>query len=84
MNSKQDRLGAIRAAARGETVLSPTVATRLLIRMRHAKVKTQLLRAFAKLGVSDRTAAVVKAMSLELIPPDAGTWLCWSAQLPSR
>jgi ATP/maltotriose-dependent transcriptional regulator MalT len=37
-----------------------------------ATVKTHLLRAFAKLGVSDRTAAVTKAMSLGLIPPDAG------------
>ncbi len=106
-SSRADLLGAIRAAARGETVLSPKVATRLLNRMRHPKqdalspreanvlrlvaagmsnpdigrtlaiteatVKTHLLRAFAKLGVSDRTAAVTKAMSLALIPPDAGT-----------
>lgn len=106
-SSRADLLGAIRAAARGETVLSPKVATRLLNRMRHPKqdalspreanvlrlvaagmsnpdigrtltiteatVKTHLLRAFAKLGVSDRTAAVTKAMSLGLIPPDAGT-----------
>jgi DNA-binding NarL/FixJ family response regulator len=105
-SSRADLLTAIRAAARGETVLSPTVATKLLHRMRHPKqdvlspreanvlrlvaagmsnvdisralhiaeatVKTHLLRAFAKLGVSDRTAAVTKAMSLGLIPPDAG------------
>jgi DNA-binding NarL/FixJ family response regulator len=106
-SSRADLLNAIRAAARGETVLSPTVATRLLNRMRNPKqdllspreanvlrlvaagmsnvdisrtlhiaeatVKTHLLRAFAKLGVSDRTAAVTKAMSLGLLPPDAGT-----------
>lgn len=105
-SSRADLLNAIRAAARGETVLSPTVATKLLHRMRNPKqdllspreanvlrlvaagmsnvdisrtlhiaeatVKTHLLRAFAKLGVSDRTAAVTKAMSLGLIPPDAG------------
>ncbi|WP_019872568.1 response regulator [Salinispora oceanensis] len=106
-SSRTEMLGAIRAAARGETVLSPTVATRVLNRVRHPKrdvlspreadvlrlvaagmsnpdiaqaltiaeatVKTHLLRAFAKLDVSDRTAAVTKAMSLGLIPPDAGT-----------
>ena len=105
-SSRAELLTAIRAAARGETVLSPTVATTLLNRMRNprqdllspreanvlrlvaagmsnvdisrslhiaeATVKTHLLRAFAKLGVSDRTAAVTKAMSLGLVPPDVG------------
>jgi DNA-binding NarL/FixJ family response regulator len=86
---------AIRSAARGETVLAPTVATRLVRRMRRpasealtsrevevlelvargasnadiaaalfiseATVKTHLLHAYAKLGVDDRTAAVVAA-----------------------
>lgn len=33
-----------------------------------ATVKTHLLRAFTKLGVSDRTAAVTTAMSLGLLP----------------
>jgi ATP/maltotriose-dependent transcriptional regulator MalT len=33
-----------------------------------ATVKTHLLRAFAKLDVSDRTAAVTTAMSLGLLP----------------
>ena len=37
-----------------------------------ATVKTHLLRTFAKLGVSDRTAAVTTAMALGLIPM-AGT-----------
>jgi len=87
---------AIRAAARGETVLAPPVAARLMTRMRapaadqltprevqvltlvarglsnaeigrdlyigEATVKTHLLRLFAKLGVNDRTAAVIVAM----------------------
>ena len=84
----------VRAAARGETVLAPGVATRLVSTVRtagerptpreaevlalvarglsnaavgrelfiaEATVKTHLLRAFAKLGVDDRTAAVTVA-----------------------
>jgi DNA-binding NarL/FixJ family response regulator len=96
---------AVRAAARGETVLAPSVAARLVARMRgpapvalsprevdvlravadglsnpeigarlfitEATVKTHLLRIFAKLDVSDRTAAVVAAMERELLPPRA-------------
>ena len=94
---------AIRAAARGETVLAPTVATRLVSRMRgraapeealtsrevevlelvargssnadiaaalfisEATVKTHLLHVFAKLGVDDRTAAVVAALERGII-----------------
>jgi DNA-binding NarL/FixJ family response regulator len=86
--------GAVRAAARGETVLAPPVAARLMHRLRtpatltprevqvlravargrtnaqigrelsigEATVKTHLLRAFAKLGVDDRTHAVTVAM----------------------
>ncbi|GAA5083471.1 DNA-binding NarL/FixJ family response regulator [Thermocatellispora tengchongensis] len=99
--SRADLLNAIAAAARGETVLSPTVATRLVTRMRapavealspretevlslvakgltngeigrrlfisETTVKTHLLRAFAKLGVSDRTAAVTTAMDRGLL-----------------
>jgi DNA-binding NarL/FixJ family response regulator len=95
------RVAAIRAAARGETVLAPSVATRLVDRMRRpapadalsprelevlrlvakglsnadigkalfiseATVKTHLLRTFAKLGVSDRTAAVTTALAAGL------------------
>jgi DNA-binding NarL/FixJ family response regulator len=90
-------IDAIRAAARGETVLAPPVAARLVTRMRapvteqltprevqvltlvgqglsnveigrelfigEATVKTHLLRAFAKLGVNDRTAAVTAAIA---------------------
>lgn len=87
----------VRAAARGETVLAPTVAARLVDQLRtrperprlseretavlrlvaegctnaeiglqlyigESTVKTHLLRAFAKLGVADRTAAVTSAM----------------------
>jgi len=93
---------AIRAAARGETVLAPPVAARLVSRMRspvndhltprevevlslvarglsnvdigrqlyigEATVKTHLLRAFAKLGVNDRTAAVTAALARGLLP----------------
>jgi DNA-binding NarL/FixJ family response regulator len=94
---------AVRAAARGETVLAPTVAARLVSRMRapvvevltprevevlslvarglsnaeigrelfigEATVKTHLLRAFAKLGVDDRTRAVTVAMERGILPP---------------
>jgi DNA-binding NarL/FixJ family response regulator len=93
---------AIFAAARGETVLAPTVAGRLVTRLRapqpealspretavlaaaargltnaqigrelfisEATVKTHLLRAYAKLGVSGRTAAVTKAIEAGLLP----------------
>jgi DNA-binding NarL/FixJ family response regulator len=92
---------AVRAAARGETVLAPPVAARLLRRLRapasesltprevevlqavargrtnaqigrelsigEATVKTHLLRAFAKLGVDDRTHAVTVAMQRGLL-----------------
>jgi DNA-binding NarL/FixJ family response regulator len=98
---------AIRAAARGETVLAPSVAARLVTRVRRpqrdslsarevevlqlvargmtnadigqqlfiseATVKTHLLRAFGKLGVSDRTAAVTTAIERGDIPPP-GRW----------
>lgn len=95
-----DLVNAVRTAARGETVLAPSVASRLFQRVRRpqdslspretevlrlvarglsnpevsrelhiseATVKTHLLRAFGKLGVSDRTAAVTTAMSLGLL-----------------
>jgi DNA-binding NarL/FixJ family response regulator len=101
-------VGAIFAAARGETVLAPAVAGRLVNRLRaappetpaaretlsaretevlvlagrgltnaqigrelfvsEATVKTHLLRAYAKLGVSGRTAAVTRAMELGVLP----------------
>jgi DNA-binding NarL/FixJ family response regulator len=98
--SRADLVNAVRLAARGDTVLAPSVATKVLQRMRRpqhealspretqvlrlvargmsnveisrelhiteATVKTHLLRAFPKLGVSDRTAAVTTAMSLGL------------------
>ncbi|WP_380170897.1 response regulator [Kineococcus sp. DHX-1] len=96
---------AVRAAARGETVLAPPVAARLMARLRapaqetltprelevlgavargatnaeigrelfigEATVKTHLLRAFAKLGVDDRTHAVTVAFQRGLLPPPA-------------
>ncbi|GLZ77239.1 DNA-binding response regulator [Actinorhabdospora filicis] len=91
-----DLVSAIRAAARGETVLAPSVAARLMATVRapqndtlsprevevlrlvaegmsnpdigrrlhisEATVKTHLLRAYGKLGVTDRTAAVMTAI----------------------
>ncbi len=101
-------VSAIFAAARGETVLAPSVAGRLVSRLRagpaespaardllsaretevlvlaargltnaqigrelfvsEATVKTHLLRAYAKLSVSGRTAAVTRAMELGVLP----------------
>jgi DNA-binding NarL/FixJ family response regulator/signal transduction histidine kinase len=101
-------VAAVRAAARGETVLGPAVAARLVSRLRapatepptprevqvlaavarglsnaeigrelgigEATVKTHLLRAFAKLGVDDRTRAVTVAMERGILPaPGAAT-----------
>ena len=100
--SRQELASAILAAARGETVLAPAVAGRLVSHLRRppadplsaretevlalvggghtnadigrmlfiseATVKTHLLRAFGKLGVSDRTAAVTKAIELGMLP----------------
>jgi len=94
---------AVRMAARGETVLAPSVAARLVTHVRRpqreslsarevevlrlvacgmtnaeigrklfiseATVKTHLLRAFGKLGVGDRTAAVTTAIERGDIPP---------------
>jgi DNA-binding NarL/FixJ family response regulator len=97
---------AVRAAARGETVLAPPVAARLVSRLRapapeaptarelevlagvargltnaeigrelfigEATVKTHLLRVFAKLGVDDRTRAVLVAVERGLLPRPGG------------
>ena len=104
---RDDLFRAVRATSRGESTLTPSVASRLMGRMREspqtlsarevevlklvargrtnrqigraihvseATVKTHLLRAYDKLGVSDRTAAVVTALErglLELDRPDA-------------
>jgi DNA-binding NarL/FixJ family response regulator len=99
--SRAELADAVRDAARGKTVLAPTVADRLVrfvrqptsvtlsareievlsqvakgstnadigrqLHISEATVKTHLLRAFNKLGVSDRTAAVTTAMSLGLL-----------------
>jgi len=96
-------VSAIRAAARGETVLAAAVAGRLMTAVRgpqpdalsaretevlglvsrgltnaqigrvlfvsEATVKTHLMRACAKLGVTGRTAAVTKAMETGALPP---------------
>ena len=102
-DAPREMLGdAVRAAARGETVLAPPVVARLANHMRsspagpeltarelevlgcvarglsngqigrelfigEATVKTHLLRAFEKLGVTDRTAAVTAAYRLGLL-----------------
>ncbi len=97
---------AVRAAARGETVLAPPVAARLVSRLRapavevptareldvlrgvargltnaeigrelfigEATVKTHLMRVFAKLGVDDRTRAVMVAVERGLLDPPGG------------
>ncbi|MEU8279775.1 response regulator [Microbispora bryophytorum] len=99
--SPADLAQAVRAAARGETVLSPAVAAKLLDRVRQprpetlsrrevevlrlvargltnadigrslfiteATVKTYVVRIFAKLDVSDRTAAVMAAVQAGII-----------------
>ncbi|NRQ32863.1 response regulator transcription factor [Nonomuraea sp. NN258] len=104
--SKAELARAVRAAARGERVLSPSVAARLAaytaprtagrrpapvlsgrerevlelvaqgltngeigrrLFIGEATVKTHLLRVFGKLGVSDRTSAVLAAMDLGLV-----------------
>jgi DNA-binding NarL/FixJ family response regulator len=94
---REDLFAAVAAAARGESVLAPAVAARVMRQLRpgrdgsalsarevevlelvrrgatnreiaaalqisEATVKTHLLHAYAKLGVSDRTAAVVVAL----------------------
>jgi DNA-binding NarL/FixJ family response regulator len=98
-------LRAVRAAAHGEAVLAPTVAARLMSRVRapepellsqrelevlalvaagttnreaaarlfisEATVKTHLLHIYAKLGVSDRAAAVGEAFNRGLLTPGA-------------
>ena len=99
--SRAELANAVRDAARGKTVLAPSVADRLArwvrqpapvalsgrevevlalvakgktnaeigssLHISQATVKTHLLRAFNKLGVSDRTAAVTTAMSFGLL-----------------
>jgi DNA-binding NarL/FixJ family response regulator len=102
---RDELLRAVRAAARGEAALSPSVATRLLGQVRapaqeplsqrefevlemvargttnreaavrlfisEATVKTHLLHIYAKLGVSDRAAAVAEAFDRGLLTPGA-------------
>jgi DNA-binding NarL/FixJ family response regulator len=101
---RAELLRAVRAAARGEAVLSPSVATLLMGRVRapdagplsqrelevlelvaggstnreaaarlflsEATVKTHLLHIYAKLGVSDRAAAVAEAFHRGLLTPE--------------
>jgi len=100
---RDELLRAVRAAARGEAALSPSVATRLLGQVRapaqeplsqrefevlemvaggatnreaaaqlfisEATVKTHLLHIYAKLGVSDRAAAVAEGYQRGLFRP---------------
>ena len=98
---REELFRAVRAAAAGETVLAPAVASRLMGQLRtpahealstrelevlnavargatnkriaqdlfitEATVKTHLVHVFAKLGVADRTAAVMEALGRGLI-----------------
>ncbi|UKY55383.1 response regulator transcription factor [Streptomyces inhibens] len=99
-SSRAELIGAVHAAARGETVLTPSLATKLFraraveapllsgrecevlrlvgqgltnaeigreLFIGEATVKTHLLRAFKKLEVSDRTAAVMTAWERGLL-----------------
>jgi len=100
---RAELLRAVRAAADGHAVLAPSVATRLMSRVRapepellsqrefevlelvaagttsreaaarlfisEATVKTHLLHIYAKLGVSDRAAAVAEAFNRGLLTP---------------
>jgi DNA-binding NarL/FixJ family response regulator len=100
---RAELLRAVRAAAEGQGVLSPSVATRLMTRVRtpapellsqrelevlelvaagttnrdaavrlfisEATVKTHLLHIYAKLGVTDRAAAVAEAYNRGLLTP---------------
>ncbi|MFC4010121.1 response regulator [Nonomuraea purpurea] len=99
-SSRQELIGAVRSAARGETVLTPSLAGKLFrargsgqpalserecevlrlvsrgltnaeigsrLFISEATVKTYLLRSFKKLGVSDRTAAVMTAIERGLL-----------------
>ncbi len=100
--TRADLVAAIKAAARGETVLAPAVAGRLMHQLRGPRpeqltareteilalvargrtnlqigaelfisettVKTHLIRACAKLGVSGRAAAVAKAIQSGALP----------------
>src|SRR5580704_3614796 len=102
---RAELLRAVRAAAAGQGVLSPSVATRLMSRVRtptpellsqrelevlelvaagttnrdaavrlfisEATVKTHLLHIYAKLGVTDRAAAVAEAFDRGLLTPGA-------------
>jgi DNA-binding NarL/FixJ family response regulator len=101
---RDELLRAVRAAAHGQAVLSPSVATRLMSRFRapgpgplsprelevlelvasgttnreaaarlflsEATVKTHLMNIYAKLGVSDRAAAVAVAFNRGLLTPE--------------
>jgi DNA-binding NarL/FixJ family response regulator len=100
---REELLRAVRAAAAGKSVLAPSVATRLMSRVRgpepeilsqrelevlalvasgnanretaarlfisEATVKTHLLHIYAKLGVTDRAAAVAAAFNRGLLTP---------------
>jgi DNA-binding NarL/FixJ family response regulator len=100
---RDELLRAVRAAAAGQSVLAPSVANRLMCKVRapepellsqrelevlelvaagntnreaaarlfisEATVKTHLLHIYAKLGVTDRAAAVAAAFHLGLLTP---------------
>ena len=101
---RDELLRAVRAAAQGHSILAPSVATRLMSRVRtpepeilsqrelevlglvaagttnreaaarlfisEATVKTHLLHIYAKLGVTDRAAAVAEGFNRGLLTPE--------------
>ena len=66
--TQEELFRAVGAAARGESVLSPSVAARRLF-ISEASVKAHLLHVYAKLGVNDRAAAVATAYDRGLLTP---------------
>ena len=66
--TQEELFRAVGAAARGESVLSPSVAARRLF-ISEASVKAHLLHVYAKLGVNDRAAPVATAYDRGLLTP---------------
>jgi DNA-binding NarL/FixJ family response regulator len=61
---RDELLRAVRAAAAGQSVLAPSVATRLMSRVRGPGPEV-----LSQLGVTDRAAAVAEAFNRGLLTP---------------